>query len=279
MRHPCYLFEAGATSTTLVARDGKQIITRKLPPFNPNRETTEFETVLRKKRLFPKGSILFFYGAGLESQTNKAVVEALLTPLQPEKLTIYDDVLGAARAVFCNDRGIVALMGTGGLAAYYNGKEIEKRRGGYGYLIDDWGGGFELGRQFFVNWLNGDLPSSLDGQLLQKWGYTRETFVQKVYKNYDSQLFSSIVPFVAGLIELPEIEGFLHHYFCLFMERQVAPLCRQLNCFRISVVGSIGTAFEATIRRAAHSCAIEIDDTVPSPAIPLFHYHFQPTFH
>src|SRR5690606_4513081 len=126
---------------------------------------SEFQQALKTFNDFSNDPVVFFYGSGLGNDEKKDIVRSIFDFLDASQLRVYDDILGAARAAFNNNSGIICIMGTGGLAAYYNGKEIVKRRGGYGYLIDDLGGGFELGKRIIAGWLNGDLSEICAGEL------------------------------------------------------------------------------------------------------------------
>jgi glucosamine kinase len=144
--NPIYLFEAGGTKTTLlVHEDGKteEIV---LPACNPNRGTEAFEIILKTTIRIPENAAVYFYGAGMASEGNQALITNIFNDMYGVQPEIDTDILGGARAAFGNDDGFVAIMGTGGVGAYYDGEKIAIRRGGYGYLIDDYGGGLELGK-------------------------------------------------------------------------------------------------------------------------------------
>src|SRR5690606_15793291 len=128
------------------------------------------------------------YGAGLGSQENKNKVKEIFNTLESGRIKVYDDILGASRAAFKDQPGIICIMGTGGLAAYYNGKEVIKRRGGYGYLIDDLGGGIELGKRMLTAWINDDLSTACANEIQSFVLEDKVAFLVTLYKNQDLKL-------------------------------------------------------------------------------------------
>lgn len=67
--------------------------------------------------------------------------------LGPERVFIGDDMHIAYASVFGPGEGILVYAGTGSIAYHRTGAGEVFRTGGYGYLIDDAGGGYWLGRE------------------------------------------------------------------------------------------------------------------------------------
>ena len=131
-----YLFEAGATKTTLLKVLEERTEEVQLPAFNANRDFSEFKESLSELDLRNEIPV-FFYGAGCAAEVNKEKVRNLFTE---HKIEVYDDILAAARAAYGQLNGIVCILGTGGLSAHFDGSKVIDRRGGYGYLLGDLGG-------------------------------------------------------------------------------------------------------------------------------------------
>lgn len=271
--NPIYLFEAGGTKTTLlIHRDGKTEEIA-LPGFNPNRYSEDFEKSLIQKITIDRGSEVFFYGAGLLEEANKQVVRDLFERLYKIVPTVYDDMTGAARAGFGNEPGLVAIMGTGGGAAFYDGQKIVKRNGGYGYLIDDYGGGLELGKIILSAWLNGDLPAAMDQALEQFVKCPKNDFVRQFYLSKDLSVLAGVVRVVAEFTGNPVVRELLESYFREFILRHVYPISSKFNVSNLFITGSIGLHFSEIIRVAAEDYNLEIlgFDDQPGRALLSFH--------
>lgn len=63
-------------------------------------------------------------------------------------ISCHSDLLGAARALCGSGPGIVAILGTGSIAAFYDGEAITKRVPPLGYILGDEGSATALGREF-----------------------------------------------------------------------------------------------------------------------------------
>ena len=268
-----YLFEAGATKTAFVKVGEKGQEEVILPAYNPNRKYDAFEIAIKEGiEILPNAQIIF-YGAGLASEANKEITKGLFSKHQPRSIKVFDDIIGGARACYSDKPGVVCIMGTGGLASYYNGKTIEKRRGGYGYLIDDLGGGFELGKRFVALWLNGQLSKRGNDILLEKQGMKKATFLNDLYKNQDLGLVSSLVPYILQFDDEPAVALLIGNYFDDFVKYQALPLCTEFNCDAFSTVGSVGFYFHRWITKSAKKFDLGVDQCVQNPIQRLIKYH------
>ena len=164
-------------------------------------------------------------------------------------------------------------MGTGGLAAAYDGRKIVYRRGGHGYLIDDLGGGYELGKRFLAAWFNGDLPNKIEAVLGEKIGSQKSDILHKVYREQNLGLISSIVPIVAQFSQDDVIRKLLSDYFYDFIKYQVKPLCVKQKVDQFSVVGSVGYIFYQQLKGAAKMFDLGLDQCIQSPIHRLVKYH------
>ncbi|MBK9190040.1 MAG: hypothetical protein IPM77_00290 [Crocinitomicaceae bacterium] len=268
------LFEAGGTKTTLLIDSDGSIVQYTLPGFNPNRYSADFENELKKIDLSGVTRIIF-YGSGLTSSENKKKVEDILRQFSQAPSEIYDDQLGAARAVFGNEKGLIAIMGTGAFAAWYNGKELEERRGGYGYLIDDIGGGLELGKYILSLWLNNDLPEKCDQYLNTKLAVGKEEFTTWFYKNPDLKLLAEIPKMIHPFLNDEKLKNYIRNYFKLFFERHVEPAISKHKPDTMGVIGGFADAFEELLSETASGFGIKKLVICREPGLKLFDYHRQ----
>lgn len=267
-----YLFEAGATKTTMHFQVDGETGQLDLPGYNPNRANGAFEIAIQEGLKLNENSELYFYGAGLKTEKNKDLVKLIFDQYSFKKIQVFDDIFGAARAVFHSAPGVVCILGTGGLAAFFDGKTILKRRGGYGYLIDDHGGGFELGKRILSAWLNDDLNQVIDGNLTELVGFKKDEVVAEVYQNLNLDLIAQI-PKIAENSTEETLKKIVSTYFEQFIENDVLPLAKEFSVERFSTVGSMGTAFYKEINSAAAKFNLKIDQCIQNPAKRLFDFH------
>jgi len=268
-----YLFEAGATKTTLLVKKADEIITYNLPGFNPNRYTPDFETALTSQINIPNNADVYFYGSGLVEERNKKIVQTIFLKNFNLSIYVFDDLQGAARAVCGNNKGLVAIMGTGGVVAFYDGHQIIQRNGGYGYLIDDIGGGFELGKLIISAWLNNQLPETLDSEITSFVNVNKDQFIGTFYQNVDLNLLAAVVKLIPPYVYHDTVNKLVKSYFDTFFERHIIPLKIKYASNELSIVGSVGLAFEETLREVALTNDIQILKFDSQPAKALLAYH------
>lgn len=274
--NPIYLFEAGGTKTTLLVHENGKTEEIVLPACNPNRGTEAFEIILKTTVQIPQNAQVYFYGAGMGSEGNQALVKNIFTDMFGIEPDIETDILGGARAAFGNEDGFVAIMGTGGVGAYYDGKEIAIRRGGYGYLIDDYGGGLELGKILVSAWLNDSFSNELNRDIEGYLHITKSRFVGDFYESKDLPKISGLVRVLDRHPNNMEIVQLLDDYFTEFFNRHVTALNREKEVEQITIVGGIGFNFQKNIARVAKKFGIEVTEFIEKPADRLLAYHLQP---
>ena len=164
MKNFC-VFEAGGTKTNLWVWENGTVKKYALAGYNPNREREPFVEALRDVGESLKEKDVYFYGAGLSSTQNIDYTTALLKNQGVSTIQLFGDLLGAARALLADANGVFGIMGTGGVTAYFKEGKICNRRGGHGFLIDDLGGGFDLGQGIMKLWLDGDLGIAVEQEI------------------------------------------------------------------------------------------------------------------
>lgn len=273
MKKTLCLFEAGGTKTTLlIQEDGKSIAEHHLPGFNPNRYSANLEQSLIKLHL-PEHARVFFYGSGLVSEQNKMKVREILKPVFSREVSVFDDQLGAGRAAYGNTSGIIGIMGTGAFAAWYDGTKIVDRKGGHGYLIDDIGGGFELGKLILSAWLNRDLPNEVDQAISAAVGVERDDFTTHFYSHPDLHLPARLALVIVPFSQNQYLDELLVNYFGLYFARHVKSLTAKYGDRQMTLVGGLANAFHTYISRAALSFGIDKITCVSKPAEKLLHFH------
>jgi glucosamine kinase len=268
------LFEAGGTKTTLLIAQGNAVQQIALPGFNPNRYSPDFEKALEKLHL-PADARVFFYGSGLSTDTNKEIVRSILAKKMPAEPEINHDQLGAARAVWGDKEGLIGIMGTGAFAAWYDGQKLVDRKGGHGYLIDDIGGGFEMGKVVLSAWLNHDLPAEADQAIAAFVKTDKAQFTTQFYKNPDLSMVAGISKIILPYSHNDEVHKLLVDYFGTYFTRHIRPVLKQHGTGALGLVGGIAVAFERVIRLTASQAGIAEIILVENPAEKLLEYHRQ----
>ncbi len=285
------LFEAGSTKTTVLSTQALtnqgngglagELVELMLPGYNPNRPSTLFEQEL-KALAIGEEDIVYFYGSGLNAGANKVKLGALFQRNFGIQIHVFDDVIGAARAAYQDEKGIVGIMGTGAVVALYNGKDIQEMRGGWGYLIDDIGGGYELGKVVVSAWLNQCTSSELDQALTSYFDCNRADFVHHYYSDPQLgaqsdglKLIAGAVPVFAKFQTLTRENKIILDYLKLFFNRHVRPLSELTQTANVRFIGSIAAAFEPILYKVMRENGMEMEEVIQFPAKKLWDFHFK----
>lgn len=288
-----FIFEAGSTKTSVLmlktsSKEARRIVLNDtvlheltLSGYNPNRPESGFLDELNTLGIKSEDQI-HFYGSGLNSDLNKEILKLHFRTKFKVEIKVYDDVLGAARASFKNESGMVGIMGTGGVVAFFDGEKIQDIKGGYGYLIDDIGGGYELGKVIVSAWLNQVLSKDVADALEFHLGPKRENFISSYYGNPDLASNAKGLAMIASTVKVfsafkhkIEVQTIIAQYFELFLSRHVIPLSKKCNTKKITLIGSIAASFEEIIRYTLTANGLELNRVVRFPAIELWNFHFE----
>ena len=219
---------------------------------------------------------IYFYGAGLVNEEAAApLAEALEMWCPFARMEFHSDMLAAARALFGDGSGVVAIMGTGSNSCLYeNGKIVRNIRPG-GFILGDEGSGAALGRALISDFVKGLLPDHLEQELVGEYGIDYQEVVRKVYREpMPSAYLASFAPFISEHIGDPYVERLADECFDSFMRRSLSRYVLEDGSSPVvGVVGSLGCAFEDRIRKAGGRYGLEFSVFLKSPAGRLVEYH------
>src|SRR5690625_729226 len=148
--------DSGATSTDWLHADNGEVTRYKTQGLHPAYVN------LQKERLNVQASLghltpdtIWFYGTGCglsESADNH--IHALLNAIFPHaKIIIKSDLEGAGVAFLGEGSGIVAVLGTGAIAARCEAGMLRHRPGPVGYAVGDEGSAADAGRGRRSTWV------------------------------------------------------------------------------------------------------------------------------
>ena len=282
------IVESGATKTSwrALCDDGsvRSVQTEGLSPTCLDLEHTQ--SIVRKAvpQLNPEGkhvSEVFFYGAGLVSAESSAPLAMALEMWCPmAQVHFHSDILAAARALFGDGSGVVAIMGTGSNSCLYeNGQIVRNIRPG-GYILGDEGSGVSLGRAFLSDFVKGLLPADLEADFVKEFGLDYAQIVRKVYKEPAASAFmASLAPFIlshshngnayATALVQDCLESFVKRALARYSQNALDPESAK----KVGVVGSFGCACEEMLREIGSRHGLDFVKFIKSPVDELVTYH------
>lgn len=252
-------YSAGLNPSVLDVEQMREIIAPVMPALNPEGKSVEE---------------IFFYGAGLVSDAAAAPLAGVLSMWYPfAQMQFHSDMLAAARALFGNGSGVVAIMGTGSNSCLYeNGVIVKNIRPG-GFILGDEGSGAALGKAFVSDFIKGLLPEKVEKDFVRESGLDYQKIVQKVYREpAPSAFLASFAPFILERTEEPYIKNLVDSVIESFIVRS---LKRYGQTVKVGVVGSFGCACEAVLRETGIRHGLEFTMFLKSPIDKLTEYHMK----
>lgn len=217
---------------------------------------------------------IFFYGAGVSSEKNQEVVKNCFLEFFPKAtIEIGWDLLAAARALCGHEPGIACIMGTGSNSCLYDGKEIIGNVANLGWILADEGSGANIGRKFLVDYLREKCPPTLAKQFHERFPFTREEFLERVYqKEKPSAFLASFMRFIFQHLDEPYCYKLVYNSFLEFYENNVMryPGYKDL---KVHFTGSVGFYFSDILRQVANDKGITVKNILESPIAGLTLYH------
>jgi N-acetylglucosamine kinase-like BadF-type ATPase len=267
---PLFIFDAGSTKTDLIIYKDETITARELSGYNPNRNDGQFLSELKALSI-PIDSEIHFYGSGLGKEVKKNQLSDLFNS---HNVSYNNDLIGAARATLGTSSGIISIMGTGGVVGYYDGKKITDQKGGYGYLIDDFGGGLELAKTIVSGWLNKLYHPDTNQKIENYFNSDIKTFISTFYQSKDLHHLASVCKLLPDLIKEDfKLEKTVKNYFNVFFDRHVSLMCHDKGLNHINLVGSLALNFYNLINKTASLHDIRIRSCIDKPIQYLLKYH------
>lgn len=215
-----------------------------------------------------------YYGAGCATPVIcDRLASEFKAGLGCDDVLVASDLLGAARSLLGDKRGIACILGTGSNSCLYNGNVIERNIPSLGFILGDEGSGAALGKRLVADVFKGHLPAPVRERFMNRFNLTVGDILDKVYREpAPNRFLASLVPFIAENIWNPYVYAMVRREFETFLKRNVSPYegSRRLPiCF----TGSIAFHFTDILRKAASSAGFRIGTITAQPLDGLVEYH------
>lgn len=272
--------ESGSTKTDWrLLQDGGKAIKFNTSGINPRLQTPEdiLEMLGRELKWNPKKQqvkSIAFYGAGVGSPDIQKEVSATLQQFfSIKKIDVQSDIIGAARGLCGDKKGIVSIIGTGSNSCVYNGKVIKEQQVSLGYIAGDEGSGNHMGKRVLQYYAYGTFDAELKMGFEQLFGNSIPAILRKLYKEpFPNRYLASFVELLAknrghymveNIIE-DCLNDFFHHHILKYRESWKIPLY---------FTGSVAYAFRDVIKLMCSQWELELGKVEKSPLEGLVKYH------
>ncbi len=277
--HSILIADSGSTKTQwclLAGNKKKMISTQGISPYFLNDES--LGKILSEELLPKTGNLhideIYYYGTGCSNTANVALIKRCLKKLyKSSNIKVEHDLLGAAKALCGNEKGIACILGTGSNSCFYNGKKIVKNSPGLGFILGDEGSGTHLGKKVLQYYLYNTFDAELMDKFQEKYPQTTSQILDNVYKtSFPNRYLSGFVTFlienrghfmIENIIE-DSINDFFFNHVYKYRESWSLP---------INFVGSIAYGFKDVLAEMCKGYEIKLGNVIKSPMDGLIKYH------
>lgn len=271
--------DSGSTKCEWCLLNGnkKEIIaTQGLSPYFLN--ATQIETILRNELLpslkNPAVEVVYFYGTGCLNPANARLVKkAIKAVFNDAEVHVTHDLMGAAKALCGDEKGIACILGTGSNSCYYNGKKIVKNSPGIGYVLGDEGSGAYLGKKVLQYYLYQTFDEDLRYKFDENYKTNSVEILENVYKRpLPNRYLASFTLFLSenrghymieNIIE-DGLNDFFYYHLCKYGESWKMP---------IHFVGGVSHAFKDVLEELSRSYEFTVGKIIKNPLEGLIDYH------
>jgi N-acetylglucosamine kinase-like BadF-type ATPase len=271
--------DSGSTKTQwCLVNNGKKktVSTQGISPYFLNDESLGKilrEELASKLKDAPVDEI-FFYGTGCSNPANVSLVKRGLKKIfSKAKVHVEHDLLGAAKAVCGDEKGIACILGTGSNSCYYNGKKIVKNSPGLGFILGDEGSGTYLGKKVVQHFLYNTFDGDLMERFSAKYPETQSEILDNVYKNplpnrYLAGFANFLVENRGHFMIENIIEDSLNDFFFTHIFKY-----RESWTMPINFLGSVAFGFKDVIVQMCHDYELTPGKIIKDPMTELIKYH------
>ena len=272
--------DSGSTKTTwMEVESGNKVVTEGLNPHFTTEEQfhAACATVRQQFTIHNSQFTIHFYGAGcgLAAQRKK-VADWLTKAFGTSDVHVETDMLAACRATAGERPALVAILGTGSNACYYDGQQIAYQAPSTGYILGDEGSANHVGRRLLQDYLTGCMPMSISSKFHDAYPMTREVFLDAVYHQPNANRFlASLAKFAVEHINDDYCSSEI--LFCLeeWYNYQLDSLIKITHCTGLYLVGGFAAHIRPLIEQVAENHGLEIKGVAADPIDGLLQYHIK----
>lgn len=263
-----------------IANNGEIISSVITPGFNPffnsvdeilNHINAQDELITYAEKI----KKIYFFGAGASSNERKnSVHTALKKFFKFSRVYISHDIDAVGKAFGQHHQAIIALLGSGANAGFYNGKKVLPNNYGLGYIFADEGSGSHLGKLILKAYLTETMPIELREAFYVRYKLELKQILDQVYKLPNKAAFlNSFTDFIHKHQQHPFIIQMLEESFYTFFKNMIVPLVNKNGIAPIYIVGTTAALFEKQVKAAAEKHHLIIESIVKEPIYKILEYY------
>ncbi len=271
--------DSGSTKAEWRVLDRKKtstIITQGISPYFLNTHQIQqlLQEELKKKMKGIEPDEVYYYGTGCSDPENaKSIKLAIKKTFSNAKIAVETDLMGAAKALCGNEKGITCILGTGSNSCYYNGKKMIKNSPGLGFILGDEGSGAYMGKKIVQYYLYNTFDPDLMDRFNAKYNTSRNEILDAVYKApLPNRYLAGFVPFLVENRGHFMIENIIEDAFNDFFFNHIYKY-RESWTLPIHFTGSVAFGFKDVLKEMCGSYELQLGRVLKNPMDGLVKFH------
>lgn len=216
---------------------------------------------------------IYFYGSGCVNEDSKTQVqEKLLAWFPNSSCNMKDDLYGAAVAMSGGQPCHIGILGTGSIAAYFDGQSIVQKSTSLGFLISNEGGGADIGAQVIKALVNKALPSDID-KAYDDYPKTQDDILELIYKaDNPSQLIAGYSKPLIQFVDSPEVINIISNCFEKYYTWHLSQIIKDVS-IPVHFIGSIAFHYSEILKAVLNKHQLILGDVEKKPLQKLISFH------
>ncbi|AWV99976.1 hypothetical protein [Arcticibacterium luteifluviistationis] len=220
-------------------------------------------------------SSIHFYGAGVSNIDKVKVMSGYLNKYIDNSAEVhaFSDFLGACRALFGKEEGVVSILGTGASTGVYNGVDIIQSVPSLGFWLGDEGSGSDLGKRLIKAYLRDELPLELKTKFEEEYGsFGREHIFEIMATEKPNAYFATFVPFLKSNLDEEWASHLVSRAFDEFVKHNLLKYDVEGN-LKFGFVGSVAFYFQDLLKATLAKYFDNDVITLQNPMQGLIDFH------
>lgn len=223
-----------------------------------------------------KTTQIYFYGAGVPTESLKNEIKnGILAHFPHAEISIESDLKAACLAAYRGEPCLVAILGTGSNACFFDGEEIWQETPSLGFILGDEGSGNHIGRNLVRDYFSKKMPKNLAEKFYQKYHLNKDELLMKVYKSpHPNTFLATLNEFANEHRHEVYIQQLIEKCLTEFVEYQILPYAQKNDC-KINFIGSIAHTHHEILEIVCDKFYLKLGKIIQKPIDDLVAYHIQ----
>lgn len=269
--------DGGSTKCDWALVKDNQLLTSIVTPgLSPNYlSSPELENILLKSKELNscKQEIkeVYFFGSGCDGPILTQKLKDVLKSYFPscDKILVQGDIYGAVYAV-TQEPAVVAILGTGSNACYFDGQLTHFKIPSLGYSIGDDGSGSFLGRLVLREYFYNKMPEDIKIEFENAFDLSVEFIKRETYRSENpSKFLAGFASFLADRTAHPYCYEVLERGISAFFDNVLKSYQSDLEKYPLHFIGSIAFYAQDIIKNLSAERNIKVGKFISKPIVQL----------